>query len=92
MTPKMPRRAETFVAMKACETALKSILPSVSLVYETTYVFRPPELEAQQIGCSVSPAGESLAGAKDGDWLEQWVVIGSSTRARRNVAILRSCR
>jgi hypothetical protein len=76
MTPKTPRRAETFVAMKACETALKSILPRVSFGYETIYVFRSPELEAQQIGYSVSPAGKSLAGTRDGDWLSEWVVIG----------------
>jgi hypothetical protein len=62
--------------MGAYELILNSITPEVSFGYTTIHIYRPQELEAGQLGYSVSPTGESLVGAEAGSWKESWLVIG----------------
>lgn len=37
------------------------------------------EIESAQIGYSVDPSGMSLAGDGEGDWRDEWIVIGHET-------------
>lgn len=49
---------------------------SVSLGYKTVHLHLPSELPDAQLGYSVDPEGNSLIGKQDGDWKENWIVIG----------------
>jgi hypothetical protein len=62
--------------MEAYEKALEAVPREVSFGHETIRVFRGPELGPLQVGYSIGPTGESLAGDRDGNWLEKWLVIG----------------
>lgn len=39
-------------------------------------IFAPVELENQQVGYRVDPAGRSLISNEEGAWREEWIVIG----------------
>ena len=62
--------------MKPYESVLSTIMPEVSFGYSTIRVYRPQELEAGQVGYSISEDGKSLIGDEDGDWRKSWIVIG----------------
>ncbi|MGA2048116.1 MAG: hypothetical protein ABSG96_10505 [Terracidiphilus sp.] len=42
-------------------------------------LFSADEVEAEQVGYSISPDGRSLCGDTPGEWRSSWVVIGSET-------------
>jgi hypothetical protein len=56
-------------------TFLKST-KSVSLGYNEINFFSPEELDEEQVGYSVDPDGKSLITGKNGDWQQEWIVIG----------------
>ena len=49
---------------------------TITIGYSGLELFGKPELQAGQIGYSVSPDGKQLSGAGSGYWNESWVVIG----------------
>jgi len=63
--------------MESYEKMLESIPSEVSLGYGTIRLYRAPEIQALQIGYSVSPTGEPLTGDRQGDWSTEWIVIGN---------------
>jgi hypothetical protein len=62
--------------MESYSKILTAIRPKTSFGYETIHVFKTAELEAAQVGYSVSPQGENLIGNAEGEWRENWLVIG----------------
>ena len=62
--------------METYETQLRAIAPELSFGYQTIRICRPEEVRSKQLGYSIGPAGQSLVGNKEGDWLEKWIVIG----------------
>jgi len=62
--------------MAAYAPILKIIPSKVSLGCTTIHIYRPEELEAGQLGYSVSPLGQSLVGDEAGSWKKSWLVIG----------------
>ena len=50
---------------------------SVSFGYTNVNLFPAEELKDAQVGYSISDSGESLTGNKEGDWREEWLVVGS---------------
>jgi hypothetical protein len=52
------------------------LFSEVSMGYKTTHLFDIEELEKVQTGYSIDNQGNSLTGKKDGDWKENWIVIG----------------
>ena len=49
---------------------------SVSFGSTTVNLFRTDELKEAQVGYSVGEHGESFTGEEEGDWRQQWFVIG----------------
>lgn len=49
----------------------------VSLGYNEINFFQPVDLDEEQIGYRVDPKGNSLITGYDGDWQEEWLVIGT---------------
>jgi len=70
---------------------LESLAPEVSIGYETIRMYKGPELESAQVGYAVTPAGESLTGDGDGDWLSKWLVIGYEELCGDPIFIDTSC-
>ena len=60
----------------AYKESLNAIPNHVSIGVTTIRIYRPDELGAGQIGYSRKSTGQSISGVKDGDWRENWVVIG----------------
>jgi hypothetical protein len=58
--------------------ALRKASPfkSVSLGWQTVILFSLRELVQAQVGYSTDGKGNSLIGTAEGDWLENWLVIG----------------
>jgi hypothetical protein len=52
------------------------VFDKVSLGNTTLHFFSEAEFLQGQVGYSVDPGGQSLAGDNDGDWKESWQVIG----------------
>lgn len=46
------------------------------------------QIEAGQIGYSVDPRGMSLVGDREGDWREEWIVIGHETTCGDPIILL----
>jgi hypothetical protein len=49
----------------------------VSLGSNEINFIQPDDLDAEQIGYSVDPSGNSLITGNDGDWQEEWLVIAT---------------
>ena len=57
--------------------ALKSLsFRLVSFGYMTVHIYEPEQIGEAQIGYSVSSAGSPLIGKDEGNWKENWLVIG----------------
>ena len=52
---------------------------SVSIGYNGIDLVNEKDVEKIQIGYSIHPNGRSLIGTKNGDWMEEWVVIGNDS-------------
>lgn len=62
--------------MEPYEIMLSAIMPEISFGCTTIHVYQPAEIEAGQVGYSISSDGKLLIGEKDGDWRGTWLVIG----------------
>lgn len=51
-------------------------LSEVSIGFTTIRLFSESEISDGQLGYSIDPDGNSLVGDKEGDWKENWLVIG----------------
>jgi hypothetical protein len=49
----------------------------VSIGYHEIVFFNADNLEEEQIGYAVDAQGQSLSTGEDGDWQEEWLVIGN---------------
>jgi hypothetical protein len=49
----------------------------ITLGYSEINFFKPASLDAEQVGYSFNPKGESLVTGKQGDWQASWTVIAS---------------
>ncbi len=61
--------------------ALRTSLPisEVNFGVGGILLFEIPEIDAKQVGYSVSPDGKSLSGSGQGAWRPNWLVIGCET-------------
>jgi hypothetical protein len=67
-------------AMKDLRQRLRSSpIREVSVGFGGVEIFAATKLVTEQVGYSVSPAGEDLCGQGRWDWRKSWVVIGRET-------------